>query len=797
MTHQGSPEDDLWNDCWTKMDDGDWVKTFHPKTRWEEGFGFYSFHEILDPPPAQILEPEYDLSAGVHTFYISGRSENLRIDRIHLWKKEDPFKVTFDNGVNPNQPESEKDFGGVVPSVMNADPESVGFSAQLVGTSADQVQVTLTNSGDSTLTISSVTLAGVNKDDFSQSYAGGDTELEGKASTNVFVGFSPTSSGSKSATLTIEHNGLNSPIEIPVSGSATTGGAGTTVLFRVNAGGPSISTGGIGWDEDQVAEEGRANGAAVSGNSHPYVNAVANGDFSFGRDDVVTLHSSVPEGTPMEIFQRGRWDPVNNPGMEWDIPIEEGKEIEVRLYFSEQLFVAPDNPSGLGWPRLFDVTIDGIQYPQFDDIDIYTEVGHDVGMMKSATIISDGSVDIDFVNISHDPIIQGIEILEVGGLSRLINDGWNMVSIPLTPANSGYESIFSAIPNVDQPFGFDGSAYVASSTLERGKGYWVKSGITVSQAFEGTNDPDLEIPLTTGWNLIGAPSCVFPAANISDIGGIMVPGTLFGFDDAYVATTIMVPGFGYWVKASGNGTIALECSAAPASKNNEHQPLANLERFEELSISDNAGKQRTLYFGGELMDETLAERFALPPKAPKRFFDVRYTDHSRLAEGNEAYVMLQGSDFPMTLEWTNEKTMRAKLYVEALQAGRVVSTHTLYPGQSIVLHDADTDGLRLSSVEEAVEAPEGFVLLGNYPNPFNPSTTVKLNLPEDAEVRVRVFDLLGRNVLEVPVQSLSAGASREVRVEAGDLASGTYIYRVEARSAGGIQIATGRMTLLK
>ena len=40
MQHKTAPEDDLENDVWVKLDDGEFVKAFHPKSRWEEGFGF-------------------------------------------------------------------------------------------------------------------------------------------------------------------------------------------------------------------------------------------------------------------------------------------------------------------------------------------------------------------------------------------------------------------------------------------------------------------------------------------------------------------------------------------------------------------------------------------------------------------------------------------------------------------------------------------------------------------------------------------------------------------------------------
>jgi hypothetical protein len=100
-----------------------------------------------------------------------------------------------------------------------------------------------------------------------------------------------------------------------------------------------------------------------------------------------------------------------------------------------------------------------------------------------------------------------------------------------------------------------------------------------------------------------------------------------------------------------------------------------------------------------------------------------------------------------------------------------------------------------------VDDPEGlpgeFTLRGNYPNPFNPSTTVRFDLPANAEVSISIFDVLGREVLSVPVQTLSAGANRMVTIDAASIASGTYIYRVVAKGATSTMVDTGMMTLAK
>lgn len=103
-----------------------------------------------------------------------------------------------------------------------------------------------------------------------------------------------------------------------------------------------------------------------------------------------------------------------------------------------------------------------------------------------------------------------------------------------------------------------------------------------------------------------------------------------------------------------------------------------------------------------------------------------------------------------------------------------------------------------SNVSSAAdEVPSQFQLRGNYPNPFNPSTTIRFDLPQTAEVSVAVFDLLGHKVLATPTRRISAGADQAIQIDASDLASGTYVYRVIARAPNAMMSEAATMTLMK
>ncbi|WP_456426912.1 T9SS type A sorting domain-containing protein [Rhodocaloribacter sp.] len=77
--------------------------------------------------------------------------------------------------------------------------------------------------------------------------------------------------------------------------------------------------------------------------------------------------------------------------------------------------------------------------------------------------------------------------------------------------------------------------------------------------------------------------------------------------------------------------------------------------------------------------------------------------------------------------------------------------------------------------------PASPTLLGNYPNPFNPTTTINFNLPEAQPVRLAVFNVLGQQVQVLADGPMEAGR-HEVRFLAGDLPSGLYLARLATPS---------------
>ncbi|MEP1141510.1 MAG: T9SS type A sorting domain-containing protein [Balneola sp.] len=96
------------------------------------------------------------------------------------------------------------------------------------------------------------------------------------------------------------------------------------------------------------------------------------------------------------------------------------------------------------------------------------------------------------------------------------------------------------------------------------------------------------------------------------------------------------------------------------------------------------------------------------------------------------------------------------------------------------------------SNEENPEIPSSVSLKQKYPNPFNPTTTIRFELDQATFAKLTVYDLLGRKVRELVNEIRPAGINT-IQFDATNLASGVYLYRLEANGV----VQTKRLTLIK
>ncbi len=86
--------------------------------------------------------------------------------------------------------------------------------------------------------------------------------------------------------------------------------------------------------------------------------------------------------------------------------------------------------------------------------------------------------------------------------------------------------------------------------------------------------------------------------------------------------------------------------------------------------------------------------------------------------------------------------------------------------------------------KQLTESPDKFELSQNYPNPFNPSTKINFDLPSESNVKIIVYNILGEKVTDLVNEQFSSGV-HTVDFNANHLASGIYIYTIEAKTISG------------
>ena len=106
-------------------------------------------------------------------------------------------------------------------------------------------------------------------------------------------------------------------------------------------------------------------------------------------------------------------------------------------------------------------------------------------------------------------------------------------------------------------------------------------------------------------------------------------------------------------------------------------------------------------------------------------------------------------------------------------------------------------GIMLARIELDAQLPHTLVLYPNYPNPFNPVTTLRYDLPEQTHVNITVYDMLGRQVKTLINHTQDAGYKSVIWNATNDygkpVSAGIYLYQIQA----GEYISTKKMVLLK
>jgi hypothetical protein len=386
---------------------------------------------------------------------------------------------------------------------------------------------------------------------------------------------------------------------------------------------------------------------------------------------------------------------------------------------------------------------------------------------------------------------------------------WNLVGLPLDMPHAVYTDVFTAAQQRTL-FGFS-LAYRLETVLEPGRGYWIRYEQAGTETFVGEALEQVSVELTTGWNLISGPSHSVPVSEIIDAGGIVLEGTVFGFSGYYDVAEVLQPGVGYWVRASAPGTISMGDASADKVIHNTNAALVNLDAFNKIEIFQGEAPRGLLYFGGPLPAQLPEFAYTMPPASPYGGLDVRFSDNRWVSGLYSVDLLLKGteSDDSIRLLRVHSPQLEngdqggeddaVEVFVVTQWAdGVVTGTSHAVAGTLIDLQASTTQvTLRQADPMELTtggpsDIPAEFNLQQNFPNPFNPTTSIRFALPLAGHVRMEVFTVTGQRVAVITEGERAAGW-HTVSFDGSQLSSGVYLYRLQAGSF----VQTRKLLLLK
>jgi hypothetical protein len=411
--------------------------------------------------------------------------------------------------------------------------------------------------------------------------------------------------------------------------------------------------------------------------------------------------------------------------------------------------------------------------------------------------------------------LPGLRVLN--GTTATVNQqagsGWNMISVPLIVSDYAKTTLYPAAGS--NAFYYNG-AYNVAPVLANGVGYWLHYTSTVPVTISGRAFLAETVAVTSQWNLIGPPSYPILKTAIVPLGTTVL-SNYFSYDGSgYQVADTLYPGNAYWVQVSADGSLILGAGSlsqqtiSPSivqsgNAGRSPDPLLSTEQFEQvknfrtIEFADAGGKKQMLYFSAVAPQNLKLSSFALPPAAPGDRLDVRFGTQRNVAvpeptaRARAIPVLISGGSYPLTISWKGSSA-HPNDHLTALDAhGKKEVFSMATAGEMTITAPNAKRALQLVIDNSSIrDIPKEFALYQNYPNPFNPSTTIRYDVPKNVRVQLRLYNLLGEEVMSL-VDAVQEPGAYAVPLSGERLASGIYFYRLEA---GDIQF-TKKLVLMK
>ena len=405
--------------------------------------------------------------------------------------------------------------------------------------------------------------------------------------------------------------------------------------------------------------------------------------------------------------------------------------------------------------------------------------GANIGGTLRAIFIADPNVESFCIDYLLPRVVQFPEI----------NRGWNFVSLPVDPSDPRAEGVF---PNsTSGAISFAQNVYSKVDTVRAGIGYFVKYGAILDETVSGVpvmqideNLTNIRVRLFEGWNTVGALSVptivdqndVFPFVGIEfgSFQGNAVPsmnGEVYRYltSRGYEQASRIIPGYGYWIKVTGDGWYRLYPPTAKFAPGTT-VPVKPYQALNNLQIADNGQHSNSqLWFGyGNVSNRS----YEMPPVLGDEFFDVRFATNgfvSASAEKSAEHVVnLTGVTYPVVLSVENTD---ANYLVQDAETGAYIGEFKAGEASAVRVDNPLTKSVKLTRVPSS-----SMDLSAAYPNPVTDKLMFDFAVPGESLVTIGLYNSLGEKVADL--YNGTASDRNTVEFSTDGLSAGLYLYKM-------------------
>lgn len=381
--------------------------------------------------------------------------------------------------------------------------------------------------------------------------------------------------------------------------------------------------------------------------------------------------------------------------------------------------------------------------------------------------------------------------------------------------------------------GSDYTEYAGNANLKPGAAYWIitveAEGLEVGSGSSTSWMPPATVSLSSGWNQIGSPYNFNIKLNrdVKYEPGAIEP-TLYEYNGSgYSEVSDMEPGEGYWLYAYQSGSIRVGPGAGSLARRSSHT-ASSMDWEGTITASVDHLSDASNVFGvsrhaSDNWDE--ADRHEPPVIGDyiSLAFDNRHWDSRGGLYGKDIRsVDSEGQQWPfvvrtnqdgivhLNFDWSQELPAHWEVYLIDKALGTVhdlredldysIACNCIEGSRSFVLVSGPPS-YTASTMDEYAVVPEAYTLSQNMPNPFNAVTTLKFSLPEESNVSLTVYDLLGHEVTTLISDEAYRSGHHALIWDGRDahgreVSTGIYLYRLSAGKNGRVTFQDARKLLL-